>query len=95
MREGVESGQCGGLLWGATAADVRDVMSRDRQASWPFSPNHWRRSTSRSKRRLTWPNAAVGTLYSAEEPDRYADPSMTDSGRRVGGRGSNSKSVGT
>ena len=75
MREGVESGQCGRLgFGGATAADTRDVMVEGPSGILAISPNHWRPTYEPSKRRLTWPNGAVGTLYSAEEPDRLRGP---------------------
>jgi len=33
-----------------------------------------------SKRRLTWPNGAVATTYSADEPDRLRGPQPTPHG---------------
>jgi len=75
MREGAESGQCGRMAFvGATAADTRDVMVEGPSGILEISPNHWRPTYEPSKRRLTWPNGAVGTLYSAEEPDRLRGP---------------------
>ena len=75
MREGVESGQCGRLgFGGATAADGRDVMVEGPSGILAISPNRWRPAYEPSKRRLTWPNGAIGTLYSAEEPDRLRGP---------------------
>ena len=75
MREGVESGLCGRLgFGGATAADVRDVMVEGPSGILAISPNRWRPVYEPSKRRLTWPNGAVGSLYSAEEPDRLRGP---------------------
>jgi Uncharacterized conserved protein len=75
MREGVESGLCGRLgFGGATAADVRDVMVEGPSGILAISPNRWRPVYEPSKRRLTWPNGAMGSLYSAEEPDRLRGP---------------------
>ena len=75
MRMGVESGQCGRIaLVGATAADTRDVMVEGPSGILAISPPRWRPTYEPSKRRLTWPNGAVGTLYSAEEPDRLRGP---------------------
>lgn len=59
----------------ATAADARDVMVEgesgviavgERQG---FTPDY-----EPSKRRLTWPNGAMATLYTAEEPTRLRGP---------------------
>lgn len=72
----VVAGQCGRLaLVAPTAADARDVMVEgasgivacSRRAGFPalYEP---------SKRRITWPNGAIATLYSAEEPDRLRGP---------------------
>lgn len=75
IRMGVESGECGRVaLIGPTAADTRDVMVEGTSGILAISPNHWRPEYEPSKRRLTWPNGAVGTLYSAEEPDRLRGP---------------------
>ncbi|MEN6549035.1 MAG: terminase family protein [Armatimonadia bacterium] len=75
IRMGVESGACGRVaLIGPTAADTRDVMVEGTSGILAISPNNWRPQYEPSKRRLTWPNGAVGTLYSAEEPDRLRGP---------------------
>jgi phage terminase large subunit-like protein len=57
-----------------TAADARDVMVEGESgllaiASAPNRPRY-----EPSKRRLTWPNGAIATAYSAEEPDRLRGP---------------------
>lgn len=68
-------GQWGRIaLVGATAADVRDVMiegeSGIKACAHPdFYPHY-----EPSKRRVTWPNGAMGFAYSAEEPDRLRGP---------------------
>ncbi len=57
-----------------TAGDARDVMAEG--ASGIMSVCHdWARPTFEpSKRRLTWPNGAIATLYSADEPERLRGP---------------------
>ncbi len=71
----VESRQAGRLaLVGPTAADARDVMVEGESGILAISPA-WNRPTFEpSKRRLTWPNGAIATCYSAEEPERLRGP---------------------
>jgi Terminase large subunit, T4likevirus-type, N-terminal len=67
-------------LVGATAADVRDVMIEGESGILACSPD-WNRPTYEpSKRRLTWPNGAIATTFSAEEPIDCADRSTTPPG---------------
>ena len=61
-------------LIGPTAADVRDVMVEGESGILACSPLKFRPDYEPSKRRLTWPNGAIATLYSAEEPDRLRGP---------------------
>jgi phage terminase large subunit-like protein len=61
-------------LLGATAADVRDVMIEGNSGILAISPDHFRPTYEPSKRRLTWPNGAIATAYSSEEPDRLRGP---------------------
>lgn len=70
-----------GALVGATAADVRDTMLSAGQEMvdgasgiLAISPPDFMPIYEPSKRILTWPNDTVGTLYSAEEPDRMRGP---------------------
>lgn len=60
-----------------TAADARDVMvegpSGILSVSWKNDPAG-RPTYEPSKRRITWENGAVATLFSAEEPDRLRGP---------------------
>ena len=59
---------------GATAADCRDTIVEGESGILAISPP-WNRPKYRpSKRRLEWPNGAIATLYSAEEPDRLRGP---------------------
>jgi phage terminase large subunit-like protein len=66
-----------------TAADARDVMVGDgKMASDPTAgsgvlqvhPKDFRPTYEPSKRRLTWPNGAIATLYNAVEPDQLRGP---------------------
>ncbi len=61
-------------LVGATAADARDVMVEGESGILAVSPPWNRPLYEPSKRRLTWPNGAVATTYSADEPDRLRGP---------------------
>jgi len=74
-RSMVESREAGRLaLVGPTAADARDVMVEGESGILAISPA-WNRPTFEpSKRRLTWPNGAIATCYSAEEPERLRGP---------------------
>lgn len=74
--EWVKSGRCRRLaLVAPTAGDARDVMVEGESgllavsAADGFPVNY-----EPSKRRLTWSNGAIATLYSAEEPDRLRGP---------------------
>lgn len=66
-----------------TAADARDVMvegtSGILSVSWQHDRDHAGRviglpTYEPSKRRLTWGNGAIATLFSAEEPERLRGP---------------------
>lgn len=61
-------------LVGTTAADCRDVMVEGESGILTCSPPWFRPTYEPSKRRLTWPNGAVATTYSAEEPDSLRGP---------------------
>lgn len=61
-------------LVGPTAADVRDVMVEGESGILACSPPWCRPVYEPSKRRLTWPNGAMATTYSADEPDRLRGP---------------------
>jgi phage terminase large subunit-like protein len=75
VRGQVQSKRCGRLaLCGATAADARDVMVEGESGLLAISPPWFRPTYEPSKRRLTWPNGAIATLYSADEPDRLRGP---------------------
>ncbi len=57
-----------------TAADARDVIVEGDSGLLAICPDGERPDYEPSKRRLTWPNGAVATLYSADEPKRLRGP---------------------
>lgn len=75
VRAQAETGTCGRLaLVAPTAADARDVMVEGESGILAISPPWFRPKYEPSKRRLTWPNGAQATVYSADEPDRLRGP---------------------
>lgn len=61
-------------LIAADAADARDVMVEGESGILACSPPDFRPYYEPSKRRLTWPNGARATLYSAEDPEALRGP---------------------
>ncbi len=57
-----------------TAADARDVIVEGESGILACSPAATRPRYEPSKRRLSWPNGAIGTLYNAVEPDQLRGP---------------------
>lgn len=57
-----------------TAADARDVLVEGDSGLLAVHPKDQRPVYEPSKRRLTWPNGSVGTLYNATEPDQLRGP---------------------
>src|SRR5262245_4481401 len=57
-----------------TGADARDIMIEGEAGLLTVAPPGGLPHYEPSKRRLTWPNGAVGTVFSAEEPDRLRGP---------------------
>ena len=75
VRARVESGKARRIaIVARTAADVRDVVVDGQSGIVNCCPPHFRPAWEPSKRRLTWPNGAVATTYSAEEPDSLRGP---------------------
>lgn len=75
VRSWVETGRCGRLaLVARTAPDVRDVMIEGESGLLAISPPWFRPVYEPSKRRLTWPNGAIATTYTAEEPEMLRGP---------------------
>ena len=57
-----------------SAADVRDVMVEGESGILTVSPDNFRPLYEPSKRRLTWPNGATATTFSADKPDQLRGP---------------------
>ncbi len=57
-----------------TAADARDVIVEGESGILAVSPAVDRPNYEPSKRRLTWPNGAIATTFSADEPERLRGP---------------------
>lgn len=75
IRNNVETGRMGRVcLLGRTAADVREVMIEGESGILACSPPWFRPKYEPSKRRLTWPNGAIATSYSDEQPDALRGP---------------------
>lgn len=75
VRYKVERGEAGRIaLIGETAADARDVMVEGESGILASSPPWFRPKYEPSKRRLTWPNGAIATTYSADDPEQLRGP---------------------
>jgi predicted phage terminase large subunit-like protein len=75
VREAVESGRARRVaLVAPTAADARDVVVEGESGILATAPPWNRPIYEPSKRRLTWPNGAIATTYSADEPERLRGP---------------------
>jgi phage terminase large subunit-like protein len=61
-------------LVGATLGDVRQVMIEGRSGLLSIAPDATRPNFEPSLRKLSWPNGAEATLYSAGEPDSLRGP---------------------
>lgn len=57
-----------------TSADVRDVIVEGESGIIACSPPDERPLYEPSKRRLTWPNGCIATLFSGVEPDQLRGP---------------------
>ncbi len=74
VHEQIASGCRRIALVGATAADARDVMVEGESGILATARPGARPVYEPSRRRLTWPNGAIATTYSAEEPERLRGP---------------------
>lgn len=75
VRKKVKEGKARRIaLVGRTVADVREVMIEGSSGILAVSPPSERPHYEPSKRRLTWPNGAIGTTYSADVPDLLRGP---------------------
>lgn len=63
-----------GALIARTGADARDVMIEGPAGILAASPRGFYPHYEPSKRRLTWPNGAMATIYSADEPELLRGP---------------------
>jgi phage terminase large subunit-like protein len=61
-------------LIGATGPDIRDTMVEGVSGILATARPDRRPLWEPSKKRLTWPNGAIGQCFSAEEPDRLRGP---------------------
>lgn len=69
------NGQCKRIaLIAEDSADARDVMVEGESGILACSPRDFRPKYEPSKRRLTWPNGAQATLFSAEDYDSLRGP---------------------
>jgi len=57
-----------------TTADVRDTMVEGESGILAISPPDFRPEWKPSTRKLVWPNGAIATTFSAEEPDQLRGP---------------------
>ena len=57
-----------------TAADARDVLVEGESGILAVHPEAFRPQYEPSKRRLTWPNGAIATLFNGTEPDQLRGP---------------------
>lgn len=71
----VRSGVCKRIaLVAEDSADARDVMVEGESGILACSPRDFKPKYEPSKRRLTWPNGAVASLFSAEDYDSLRGP---------------------
>lgn len=75
LRQWVESGEVRRIaLIGATEGEVRDVMVEGMSGLLAVHPPHEQPRYEPSKRRITWPNGAIATLFSAENYEQLRGP---------------------
>lgn len=75
VRHMATTGRAGRIaLVARTASDVRDVVVEGESGILRISPPGERPEWNSSRRRLTWPNGAIATTYSADEPDQLRGP---------------------
>lgn len=63
-----------GALVAPTAGDTRDVQVEGESGILAVAPKTFRPHYEPSKRRLTYPNGAIQTTYSADQPERLRGP---------------------
>lgn len=57
-----------------TAGDVRDVVVEGESGILATADPSWRPAYEPSKRKLTWPNGATATTFTADQPDQLRGP---------------------
>ncbi len=63
-----------GAIVAATAGDARDVLIEGFSGILACAPDDFKPHYEPSKRRLTWPNGTVATVFTADKPDRLRGP---------------------
>lgn len=75
INEWAEDGTCGRMaLVAEDAGDARDVMIEGESGILACSPPWFKPYYEPSKRRITWPNGAVATLFSSDDPESLRGP---------------------
>jgi len=74
VREKWRAGAMRFAIVAETAADCRDVLVEGQSGILAISPPAERPIYEPSKRRLTWPNGSIATLYNGTEPDQLRGP---------------------
>lgn len=74
VRQQVAQGKRRIAVVGRTASDIRDVMVEGESGIMAICPPQDMPRYEPSKRRITWPNGAIATTFSAEEPDKLRGP---------------------
>jgi len=77
------TGQRRFALVARTAGDVRDVIVEGESGVMAVTPPSERPLYEPSKRRLTWPNGNVASLFTADEPDSLRGPQFTHAWRQT------------
>ena len=70
----IEGGASRVALVAATAGDARDIMIEGESGILSVCSGSSRPAFEPSKRRLTWPNGAIATVFTSEEPSRLRGP---------------------
>lgn len=63
-----------GAIVSSTAADARDIVVEGESGILAVCPPWNKPFYEPSKRRITWPNGSIASLYTADEPDRLRGP---------------------
>ena len=75
VKKRVKAGKAGRLaIVAPTAGDARDILIEGESGLLAVHPDYFRPHYEPSKRRITWPNGAVASIFSADEPDRLRGP---------------------